>query len=104
MSKGSAGRKGQLVEGRAKLRLEIPEMDEPTPLVSMLDSISSLRMSTAGSSEPTTEQLLRDYKSLGGISRGTCACDAACRESAQKDSRASARAVQRAGAAQMPAI
>jgi len=66
--------RGKLVESKGKLRMEIPEMAEPTPLISMLDSISSLRMATAGTSEPTAEQLLRDYDSLGGLSRGTCAC------------------------------
>jgi hypothetical protein len=65
---------GKLVESKGQLRMEMPEMAEPTPLISMLDSISSLRMATAGTSEPTAEQLLRDYNSLGGLSRGTCAC------------------------------
>lgn len=65
---------GKLVESKGKLRMEIPEMAEPTPLISMLDSISSLRMATAGTTEPTAEQLLRDYNSLEGLSRGTCAC------------------------------
>jgi hypothetical protein len=66
--------RGKMVESKGKLRMEIAEMAEPTPLISMLDSISSLRMATAGTSEPTAEQLLRDYNSLGGLSRGTCAC------------------------------
>ena len=62
--------KSHLVTNRAKLRIEMPEMDAPTPFVSLLDTFASLRSSTiASASEPSAEQLLADYKSLGGIPR-----------------------------------
>ena len=61
---------GKMVSPGPKLRVEMPEMDAATPMVSLLDSFQELRMSTAGStSEPTAEQLLRDYNSLAGVSR-----------------------------------
>jgi len=61
-----------LVTTGPKLRVDMPEMNVPTKMVSMLETFWSLRNTTGTSaSEPTTEQLLKDYKMHFGISLGT---------------------------------
>jgi hypothetical protein len=81
--KGRSG-KGKTVSPGPRLRIEMPEMDVATPMLSLLDTFQELRTSTAGSpSEPSAEQLLRDYNSLMGVSRE--------RTNATSRSRASAR-------------
>ena len=61
-----------LVTTGPKLRVDMPEMNVPTKMVSMLETFWSLRNTTGTSaSEPTTEQLLKDYKMHSGISLGT---------------------------------
>lgn len=69
-SKRQGGKGKKTVSPGPKLRVEMPEMDAATTMVSLLDSFQELRTSTGGSaSEPSAEQLLRDYNSLAGVSR-----------------------------------
>ena len=69
-AQGGRGGKNKTVSPGPRLRIDMPEMDAATPMLGLLDTFQELRTSTAGSpSEPSAEQLLRDYNALMGVPR-----------------------------------